>query len=85
VYSEREIRYLVDLATANALYLLSDGAYSDFQLDEPFQSAPRFDLDKSNIIVCNSLSKNLGISGWRIGYVVARSELIEQILKLNQM
>jgi aspartate/methionine/tyrosine aminotransferase len=84
VYSEREVGYLVDLARANGLYLLSDEAYSDFVLDETFPSAGRFDSAKHNVIVCNSVSKSLGISGWRIGYVIAKAELIKEILKLNQ-
>lgn len=84
VYTRDEVRYLVDLATANGIYVLSDEAYSDFVVGEQFQSAARFDEDKANVVVCNSLSKNLGISGWRLGYVIARRDLINQILKLNQ-
>ena len=30
------------------------------------------------------MSKNYGISGWRIGYVIANVNLIENILKVNQ-
>jgi aminotransferase len=84
VYRSDEVRYLVDLAKANGLYVLSDESYSDFVLDERFPSAGRFDPRKSNVIVCNSLSKNLGVSGWRLGYVIAHGDLIDQILKLNQ-
>ena len=40
--------------------------------------------DKDGIIVVNSLSKNLGISGWRIGYVISTPEVIYNVLKLNQ-
>ena len=40
--------------------------------------------NKSNVIVANSISKNYGISGWRLGYVITNKNLINQILKLNQ-
>jgi aspartate aminotransferase/aminotransferase len=84
VLGEREMRYLADLAKANDIYLLSDEAYSDFLVDEPFHSAGRFDAEKSHTIVVNSISKNLGISGWRIGYAISNPTFINQLLKINQ-
>ena len=84
VFSERELRYLVDLARANGLYILADEAYSDFLIDEPFFSLGIFDQDKQNIIICNSISKNFGISGWRLGYCITNEGLTDQILKVNQ-
>ena len=32
----------------------------------------------------NSLSKNMGMSGWRLGYVMASPKVTDDILKLNQ-
>jgi aspartate aminotransferase/aminotransferase len=84
VFSERELRYLVDLAKANSLYLLADEVYSDFLIDERFYSLGLFDHDKHNIIICNSISKNFGISGWRLGYCITNEALTNQILKVNQ-
>ena len=84
VFTKSELQYLCDLAKANDLYILSDEAYSDFLVDEKFYSLGLFDHEKSNIIVCNSISKNFGISGWRIGYVFTNEDLINQILKVNQ-
>ncbi|SRR6266498_389433 len=84
VLSKEELRYLMDLANRNDIYLLSDEAYSDFLVDDKFYSLGLFDEEKSNIIVCNSISKNFGISGWRVGYVFSNPGLIDQILKVNQ-
>lgn len=84
VFTERDIRYLVDLARANDLFILADEAYSDFLLDEEFVSFSALDRRKQNVIVVNSMSKNFGMSGWRIGYVIAQAGLIDQMLKLNQ-
>jgi aspartate aminotransferase/aminotransferase len=84
VFSERELRYLVDLAKANGLYILADEAYSDFLVDERFYSLGLFDRDKGNTIICNSISKNFGISGWRLGYCITNEGLTDQVLKVNQ-
>jgi aspartate aminotransferase/aminotransferase len=75
---------LVGLARANGLYVLADEAYSDFLIDEEFHSLGLFDSDKSNVIICNSISKNFGISGWRLGYCITNEQLTNQVLKVNQ-
>ena len=84
VFTESEIRYLLDLARANGLYVLADEAYSEFVSGNAFHSLGSLDPEKSNSIVCNSISKNFGISGWRLGYVISNPDLIGRVLKVNQ-
>jgi aminotransferase len=83
VYSVDELRYLHRLACED-VYLLADEAYSDFLLGEEFVSCGVEDPQKRHTIICNSMSKNYGASGWRIGYIISNQEVIEQILKINQ-
>jgi aspartate aminotransferase/aminotransferase len=82
VMRDRDLRYLVHLARANELYVLSDEAYSDF--GDGFLSLGTIDPDKTHSIICNSISKNFGISGWRLGYAITNPGLAAQILKVNQ-
>jgi len=83
--SERDLDYLHDLAAAEDIYLISDEAYSDFVLEEDrFISCGLSDQSKDHTIICNSMSKGHGVSGWRIGYVIAHGDLLFQILKINQ-
>lgn len=84
LYSEHELRTLLALVKKYDLWLFSDEAYSEFVAGEPFISPARIDRDKQHTVVFNSISKNYGISGWRLGYVVANEKLIYQILKINQ-
>jgi aspartate aminotransferase/aminotransferase len=84
VFSLEELEHLHALVDQNNLFLLSDEAYSEFLLDDSFISAGALDPEKKHTIVCNSMSKNYGMSGWRIGYVIARPSLIDQVLKINQ-
>jgi len=84
VYSKEELQELYDISIKHKLYIISDEAYSDFVLREPFISMGCFDNKKKRLIVVNSISKNLGMSGWRIGYVITNAELIDIILKINQ-
>lgn len=84
VYSEAELRFLHDLARERGLFLISDEAYSDFLDDAAFVSCGVFDPTRDHTIICNSMSKNYGMSGWRIGYVIARPDIIDTILIVNQ-
>lgn len=85
LYSENELKHLYDLAKKYDLFVLSDEAYSDFLLtNDKFISFANIDKTKENCLVVNSLSKNMGMSGWRIGYAIAHQETIKRLLKLNQ-
>lgn len=84
LYTEDELKTLHDLCRPKGIYILVDEAYSDFILDAKFASMARVVPDKDGILVVNSLSKNMGMSGWRVGYIIATPRLIQAILRLNQ-
>jgi aminotransferase len=84
VYTRAELESLLDLAERRDLWVFCDEAYSDFVMDGSFVSLGSIDREKKRAVVFNSVSKNYGISGWRLGYVIANPELIFQILKVNQ-
>jgi aspartate aminotransferase/aminotransferase len=84
VYDQADLRRLYERCRERGIYLLVDEAYSDFVLDGSFRSVAGFDRHKEFIVVVNSLSKNMGMSGWRIGYVIAHPDFIRVLLKINQ-
>jgi aspartate aminotransferase/aminotransferase len=84
VYSREELSFLYENCARRGIYLLIDEAYSDFVLDDSFYTAMRLNESKEFLIVVNSLSKNMGMSGWRIGYTIAHPEFIRVLLKINQ-
>lgn len=85
VLTEREWREIHKIAMEYDIFIVADEAYSDYVLDtREFISAAAHDPAKQHTIVCNTLSKNYGMSGWRIGYVFTNPELLYQILKVNQ-
>jgi aminotransferase len=84
VFSKDELRLLLEMAERHNFWLLCDEAYSDFLLDGSFVSLASLDPEKKHAVVFNSMSKNYGISGWRIGYVIGNRGLIDSVLKVNQ-
>jgi aspartate/methionine/tyrosine aminotransferase len=84
IYSKNELLDLYRQCRSHGIYLLVDEAYSDFILDGSFNSMAKLIPDYDGVIVINSLSKNMGMSGWRIGYVITTQTLLAALLKLNQ-
>jgi len=84
VYGEDTLRRVHGMCAEHGATLLVDEAYSDFCLDGSFVSSGRLDARFRHLAVVNSLSKNMGMSGWRLGYVIGAEGLITDVLKLNQ-
>lgn len=85
LYTENELKFLYEECKKRGIYILIDEAYSDFVEDEKeFCSLTSCTDDMEGVFVVNSLSKNMGMSGWRIGYVISSKNNITNLLKLNQ-
>ena len=84
VYNEKDLRWLANFCTENGICLAIDESYSDFVIDEDFCSGITLLKEFPNVVVFNSISKNFGLSGWRIGYCVGNEEIISTLNKFNQ-
>ncbi|OUJ19018.1 Aspartate/tyrosine/aromatic aminotransferase [Methanonatronarchaeum thermophilum] len=81
VYSEGEIRELVEIALDNDAYVLSDEIYEKIIYDREHYSPS---ADYEDVITINGFSKTYSMTGWRLGYIVADEELINQFIKIQQ-
>ncbi len=84
LYTKSELKNIYNLAKKNNLSIICDEAYSEFTNRKQFFSLARIDKKLSNSIIVNSLSKNFGISGWRIGYAIANEKFTKKLILLNQ-
>ena len=73
---------IVDLARKNNLYVLSDEIYSQY-VKSSWKSILRYSYEKS--IVTQSFSKSHAMTGFRIGYGIADTEIIEKMVKLQAL
>ena len=69
------------LAASLQCPLVVDEAYADFA--EPERHSIPLIKDHANVIVTRSFSKGYGLAGVRLGYLVARPELVEHLFKLK--
>lgn len=85
VYSSDGIAHILDICKEKGIYVMLDEAYSDFVVDDKdFTSIAAITDDLEGVFVVNSLSKNMGMSGWRIGYVISSVNNISKLMVLNQ-
>jgi aspartate aminotransferase len=87
VFSEQFIAQIVDFCEQSHIYLIMDDIYHRLVFDG--KCAPRAyqytnkDLESSMIIVVNGISKLYGMTGFRIGWVVASRKLVEVITNVQ--
>jgi len=81
VMDEKTVEEIVNIADDKGIKILSDEVYADIS----FVRTKSILECSSNHIVIKSFSKTFAMTGWRIGYAIADKELIEKIVKLNQI
>lgn len=84
IFEAGELLELYRICRERGIYVMVDEAYSEFVADGSFTSMASLVPDKDGIIVINSISKSMGMSGWRIGYAISHKSFISQLLKVNQ-
>ena len=80
--NKKAITELIALAYKNGCIVINDNPYSTLLTDDYF-SIFQIDGAKENCLELNSLSKSHNMSGWRIGWVTGKTELIQSILKVK--
>jgi aspartate/methionine/tyrosine aminotransferase len=90
IHREELTRIVSELATRDVV-LFSDETYSRFVYEAPGEagaphSAPSaMDVPgwRANVVVLNTFSKSFGMTGWRVGYMVADGRVCEQAIKIQ--
>ncbi|QEH37453.1 Histidinol-phosphate aminotransferase [Aquisphaera giovannonii] len=70
---------VADLAAAIPCPFIVDEAYADFADDHAIPLVRDF----PNVIVCRTFSKGYSLAGIRLGYLIARPEVVEQLVKVK--
>jgi len=81
VLNDPELREIADLARRHNLLVISDESYESFTYDEPHKSIC---THYENTLLLSGLSKSCGMAGWRIGYAMGPTEIVHEMIKLQQ-
>ena len=82
VEPESNIKAIAELASDHHLTIISDEVYEHLVYDGAEHVSPARFYD--GVITVNAVSKTYAMTGFRLGYVVASEEYIEQMLKVHQ-
>jgi hypothetical protein len=80
-----EQRKLVDFSRRHGLWLMADEVYEQLCFTQPVApSILKLCTREDAAIVVQSFSKSYCMTGWRVGWVVARADLAARITQLNE-
>ncbi len=84
VFSAEELKIIADLATEFDAFVITDEVYEHI-VYRPWTHTYIAGLEGmfDRTISCSSLSKTYGVTGWRLGYVIASAEVIAGARKVH--
>ena len=81
VQTKDDMKAFADIADDHNITIISDEVYEHFIYEGEHVSPAMY---SDNVITVNATSKTYSMTGWRLGYVAAKSEYTEQMLKVHQ-
>ncbi len=83
VFSPKQIEDIYRIAAEHRLLILADEIYDNFLYDgEKLKSFISFADWRDYLLYVNGFSKTFSMTGWRLGYLVARSEVVSKMTRL---
>jgi aspartate/methionine/tyrosine aminotransferase len=85
VYTRETLQAVADIAERHGLLVLSDEIYEKIIYDGAEHiSLATFPNIANQTITVNGFSKSYAMTGWRLGYVVAKPEIIGVLVRVHQ-
>jgi aspartate aminotransferase len=81
VEGKESVKAIVEYAADKNVTVVSDEVYEHFIYGKKHYSAALFG---DNVITINATSKTYAMTGWRLGYLAASPEIVQQCLKVHQ-
>jgi aspartate aminotransferase len=84
VYTKDELQALAKVFSQHPqVFILSDEIYEYINFVGKHESIAQFDEIKEQVIVLNGLSKGFAMTGYRLGYIAANTEVIKACEKIQ--
>ncbi|APH19232.1 aminotransferase class I/II-fold pyridoxal phosphate-dependent enzyme [Clostridium botulinum] len=84
ILSKEESCKLHKIIKENNIIVISDEMYASLCFEEKYYSIAQFEDIKDKVILVSGFSKMFSMTGLRIGYVCAKDEFINSIIKVHQ-
>lgn len=84
VYTKEELEGLANVFRRHPnIIIISDEIYEYINFVGEHQSIAQFEDIKERVVIINGLSKGFAMTGWRLGYIAAASEIAKACEKLQ--
>ena len=83
VWSDDAIIKLLKLSKENNWIVISDETYEELVYDNEFKAIETLDKHNCEIITIRSMSKTYAMTGWRIGYTTADSDIVKAMSRIQ--
>ena len=80
--NHEEVQMIAELARKHDLWVVADEVYSDFVFNGDFHHVAAEPSMAERCVTIGSLSKSYAMSGWRLGWAIAPTEMIANLEKL---
>ena len=84
IMTREDLKEIAPLILDNDLYVISDEIYAELTYGRKHCSIAALPGFKERTILINGFSKAFAMTGWRLGYVCAPKDILNQILKIQQ-
>jgi aminotransferase len=84
VMTASDLKGIADVVEDHDLVLLSDEVYSELSYESPHVPSATVGALRERTITLNGFSKAYAMTGWRVGYLCAPTELADAALKIHQ-
>jgi aspartate/methionine/tyrosine aminotransferase len=82
VIHDDDLRKIAEIAVEHDIVVMSDEIYKDFYFEGSHTSISRFPGMKDRTVILDGFSKSYAMTGWRLGYGVLPTWMVEGVTKL---
>jgi aspartate aminotransferase len=84
IFSKEELKAIAEvLHPHEKIWILSDEIYEHIRFEAEHASIAQFDFIRDRVIIVNGVSKGYAMTGWRIGYMAACTEVAKACDKMQ--
>lgn len=84
VYTRQELKAFADVLEKHPnIYILSDEIYELINFMGSHESIAQFENVRQRVVIINGVSKGFAMTGWRLGYLAAHSDIANACTKLQ--
>lgn len=84
IMEKDDLAEIAEVVRNHNMLVISDEIYSELTYEKEHVSIASLPQMKDRAILINGFSKNFAMTGWRLGYVSAQKEIMEQMIKVHQ-